>query len=220
MVLPLKRTLGDMRSELQTRLGFGMSGQAGIVNSPIMDSFLRSAQEQLYWQFEWRELCTYEERQTGTDQQFYDYPADCNIERIQSINVWDGGQWVPLDEGISVQDRSTQVNTRPLKYDRFEQFELWPIPIGQFDMRIEYVKTLDDFSESTDRASLPSEIVFLFALVNAKAHYRQPDADRYEKQLDALLARLKAKHRGQSVWHKAGARALNKSQFYDYPRTT
>lgn len=217
MALPLKRTLGAMRSELQTRLGFGMSGQAGIVNSPIMDSFLRSAQEQLYWQYEWRELHSSEERLTGVDQSFYDYPEGCNVERILNVSIWDGGSWVELVEGISIEDRSTDVLDRPIKYDRFEQMEVWPVPRAQFRMRREFVKALAPFAESNDRTSLPSEIVFLFALANAKAHYKQADAERYEKQLDGLLSRLKAKHRGQSVWERATPER-SKSAFYSYPR--
>ena len=219
MSLPLKRTLGEMRAELQTRLGFGMSGQAGIVNSPIMDSFLRSAQDQLYETYDWRELCTFEERLTGVDQAFYDYPDDCNIERINLVAIWDGGRWCELDEGISIQDRSVDVLDRPLKFERFEQMEVWPVPRAQFRMRREYVKTLQPFSESNHRSSIPSEIVFLMALSNAKAHYKQADAERYEKQLDALLNKLKARHRGKSVWTKEDAhRRTDKDDYYSYPR--
>lgn len=218
MALPLKRTLGDLRSELQTRLGFGMSGQAGIVNSPIMDSFLRSAQEQLYWQYEWRELVKSEERLTGAGQALYDYPDGCNVERITLVAIWNGAAWQELDEGITLDERSLDVGVWPLKYERFEQMELWPVPTGQLRMRREYVKALDPFAASSDRTSLPSELVFLMALANAKAHYKQADADRYATQLDGLLSRLKAKHRGQSVWSKPGS-TLDKDSFYRYPYT-
>lgn len=220
MALPLKKTLGQLRSELQTRLGFGMSGQAGIVNAPIMDSFLQDAQDQLYPVCEWRELCTSEERLTGSEQQFYDYPADCNVERIQRIAVWNGGEWQELVEGISLEQRSVNISNYPLRYERRDQIELWPVPNGQYNMRTEYVKTLGRFTESNDRCSLPDRDVFLIALSNAKAHYRQPDAERYEKQADALLVRLRQKHRGKSVWtnETPGAQRSAKDAYYSYPR--
>jgi hypothetical protein len=218
-MLPLKRTLGDMRGELQTRLGFGMSGQAGIVNAPIMDSFLRSAQEQLYAVCDWRELVTLEERETGTDQAFYDYPADCNVERIRGVAIWDGGFWQPLVEGIDVEDRSTNVYRVPLKYERGEQMEVWPVPNGVYRMRRDYVKTLAPFSESAHRSSLPSEMVFLVALANAKAHYRQPDAGNYQAQADALMLRLRAQHRGKSVYTATRRDTRSeKDRFYDKVR--
>ena len=78
----INRQLGDLRAELLVRLGFGAAGSASVTNSAIIDSFLRSAQEQLYWQFEWAELRTFDEQTTGIDQRFYNYPADCEVERI------------------------------------------------------------------------------------------------------------------------------------------
>ena len=53
---------------------------------------------------------------------------------------------------------------------------------------------------SSDRTSLPSEMVYLHALANAKLHYRQPDAPTYSTQLDNLMMQLKAKHRAKTVW--------------------
>lgn len=221
MALPLKRTLGQLRAELQTRLGFGMSGQAGIVNAPIMDSFLQDAQEQLYIVCDWRELCAFEERLTGVGQSLYDYPTNCNVERIKRIAVWNGAAWQELTEGISLEQRSFNVGDRPIRYERRDQLEVWPVPAGQYNMRFEYVRTLLPFTESSARCSLPDRDVFLLALSNAKAHYRAPDADRYQKQADALLIRLRQKHRGQSVWMKqsSGTSRAAKDAFYSYPQT-
>lgn len=200
MALPLKRTLGDLRSDIQTRLGFGMAGQAGVVNSPLIDSMINSVQRQLYEQLDWLEMRKVEERQTGANQQFYDYPADCNVERIQGIGVKWGGKYIPLTEGISLADRSYNPGGVPRKYERREQYELWPVPANGYPIRIEYIKTLPQLVQSSDRTSLPSEVVFLHALANAKLHYRQPDATTYSTQLDNLLLKLKAKHRAKSVW--------------------
>lgn len=203
MSLPLKRTLGDIRSDIQIRLGFGMAGQAGVVNSPLIDSMIRSAQNQLYEQFDWAELKSVQERTTGADQQFYDYPTDCNIERIIGMWVNWGGRFVPMTEGITYADRSWNPGGVPQKYERRDQYELWPIPPSNaYTIRIEYIKTLAPLVNNSDRVSLPSEIVYLHALSNAKAHYRQPDAQTYASQLDALLLKLKAKHRSRTVWEK------------------
>ncbi|RYE65691.1 MAG: hypothetical protein EOO79_08055 [Oxalobacteraceae bacterium] len=218
--MTLHRTLGDMRAELQTRLGFGMSGQAGIVNSPIMDSFLRSAQDQLYQQFEWRNLFGFEERLTGVGQSLYDYPDGCDVEQITSVSILISGVYQPLTEGISLAERSCPASPWPLKYERFEQMEIWPVPTTRVTLRREFVKSLAPFTDSNNRSSIPSELVFLMALTNAKAHYRQPDADRYQTQLDQLLNKLKAKHRGKSVWTSREMDSrMAKDRFYDYPRT-
>lgn len=194
-----------------------MAGQAGVVNSPLIDSMIRSAQTQLYEQFDWLELKRVEERLTGTSQQFYDYPSDCNVERILGMWLIWGGRHIPLKEGISGSDRSWNPGGVPQKYERRDQYELWPIPTSaDYTIRTEYIKTLDPLNVNSDRTSLPSEIVYLHALSNAKAHYRQPDAQTYASQLDALLLKYKAQHRSQSVWSKSsGARSP-----YDYPPTS
>jgi hypothetical protein len=222
MALPLKKTLGQLRADLQRRLGFGQSGNAGIVNSPIMDSFLQDAQEQLYPVCDWRELCAVEERDVGVAQQYMDYPADCNVERIQRIAVWDGGEWQQLEEGISLEQRSVDLGNSPLAYERRDQIELWPVPNAIYQVRIEYVRTLGRFTDSNDRCSLPDRDVFLVALSNAKAHYKQQDAANYQAQADALLVRLKAMHRGKTVFTKSTpgycGSGTAKDRYYGYPR--
>ena len=50
-----------------------------------------------------------------------------------------------------------------------------------------------------DRASLDDGLIFLHALTNAKLHYKQADGEAYANQLNAMLAKLKGKSRGQAV---------------------
>lgn len=203
MSLPLKKTLGEIRSNIQIRLGFGSAGQAGVVNSALIDSMIRSAQEQLYTQFDWKELKAVYERPTGTNQQFYDYPADCNIERVNKISVNWGGRYLELTQGIENSDRSFNPAGVPAKYEMREQLEVWPIPSSaNYILRFDYIKTLAPLVNNSDRVSLPSEIVFLHALSNAKSHYRQADAQTYASQLDSMLNKLKAQHRSRTVWGK------------------
>lgn len=212
MALPLQRTLGELRSDIQVRLGFGMAGQSGVVNAPLIDSMLRSAQNQLYEQFDWSELRSVETRLTGQNQQFYDYPANCNVGRLHALYILHGGQYHQLEEGIETLSRQIPSSTVPLRYERRDQIELWPIPQAQYSFRIEYEKTLNAFVANSDRCTLPDEIVYLHALANAKEHYRQPDAKTYMSQLDALIARLKARHRGNMTY----ARSRGERSPYDY----
>lgn len=203
MALPFKRTLGDIRSDIQIRLGFGLAGQAGIVNSPLIDSMILSAQNQLYEQFDFLELKRIYESSTGSNQSLYDYPVDCNVERIQGIWTKWNGIYYPLTEHIDASDRGWNPGGPPQKYERRDQIEIWPVPAdNSYSLRIEYIKTLDSLVASSDRVSIRDELVFLHALSNAKAHYRQTDAATYSSQLDALLLKMRAQHRSQTVWGK------------------
>jgi hypothetical protein len=207
MALPLKKTLGEIRSQIQSRLGFGMAGNAQIVNSALIDDFIIDAQEALYIQFDWVELKETYERNTGVNQQFYDYPPDCNVERIKSISVYWNGSYVPLIEGIDLEHRGITPGTIPCRYERRDQLEIWPIPQSStYKLRFEYERTLLPLVDSSDRLSLPDEMVKLYALANAKAHYRQPDADRYAAQLEVMLQRLKSQNRSRTVWTRSTRR--------------
>lgn len=215
--MSLKRTLGEIRSDIQIRLGFGMAGQSGVVNSSLIDSMIRSAQNQLYEQFDFLEMKKVDERSTGADQAFYDYPSDCNMQRIIEMSVKYGGRYWPLTEGITLQDRSaTSSGKVPQKYERRDQFELWPVPTDStIIIRTEYIKVLSPLVSNSDRISIPDETVYLHALANAKSHYRQPDASAYSNQLTALLEKIKARHRGRSIWTREKQRGA-----YDYPPTS
>lgn len=212
MALPLKRTLGELRSDIQVRLGFGMAGAAGVVNAPLIDSMLRSAQNQLYEQFDWSETRKVETRLTGQNQQFYDYPADCNVARMTGLFINWGGQYHPLKEGIDTLARSTPSSSIPVRFERRDQIEIWPIPQAQYEFRIEYIKTLNAFTANSDRCTIPDDVVYLHALANAKEHYRQPDAKTYMSQLESMMMRLKARHRGNMVY----SRTSPERSPYDY----
>jgi len=192
------RTLGDLRSELSRRLGFGATGSAGI-NAGLLDSFLQGAQAQLYAQFDWRHLIKHDLKDTGVGQAAYDWAADCEPTRILSIAVHDGARWVPMHEGIVWAMRSDTTQGMPLRYERYAQMEVWPVPDGIYTMRRDYVQALGRFTQDNDRASLDDDMILLHALTNAKAHYRQPDHALYSGQLNALLLRLKGQNRGASV---------------------
>ena len=195
------RTLGELRSELSRRLGFGATGSAGI-NAGLLDSFLQNAQDQLYAQFDWRHLVKYDEKNTGVGQTLYDWETDCDPIRISQIAVNDGTRWVPMKEGIDWAMRSDDTQSTPCRYERFAQMEVWPAPDAIYTMRRYYVQSLGRFTQDNDRASLDDALIFLHALTNAKLHYKQQDGQGYANQLSAMLTKLKGQSRGNAVHHR------------------
>lgn len=192
------RTLGELRSDLSRRLGFGAQGSSGI-NSTLLDSFLQNAQEQLFAAFEWRNLIKYDEKVTGIGQTQYDWAADCDPTHLRDIAIYDGGRWVPMTEGIDWNNRAFDQSSMPYRYERFSQMEVWPKPDAAYTIRRYYVAKPARFSQDNDRASIDDGLVFLHALTNAKLHYKQNDGQAYANQLNSMLDKLKAKNRGQSV---------------------
>lgn len=197
------RTLGDLRSELRSCLGFGASGAAAGANQVLIDSHLRTAQNMLYNAHDWAHLRRYETKQTGASATLIDYPTDANPDRIKALSVYRGGVWSkPLEKGIPSQLYTYQGNESwPQRWEPYEQIELWPQTDVDYPVRIFYIKALDAFTSDGDRASLDDENILLLAKWTTKAHYRQPDAGIYQTQGEALLTRLKAKSWGQSKFN-------------------
>ena len=195
------RTLGELRSELSRRLGFGAQGSSGI-NAGLLDSFLQNAQVQLFHSFEWRNLIKHDEETLGVGQQFYDYADDCDPMNIRDVAVWDGMRWVPMEEGITWEMRSDDTQDQPRRYERYAQMEVWPVPEKQYTIRRYYVASPGRFTQDNDRASLDDGLIFLHAVTNAKLHYKQADGEAYANQLNAMLTKLKGKNRGQATFRR------------------
>jgi hypothetical protein len=202
MALPTKRNLGSLRQELRDRLGYASSGSQAGPGGSIMDSFLRQAQEQLYWEYIPREMVKSSIITTNDGQTLYDWPDNCNPDRLLRVNARDTSassvnRW-KLIEGIEYHhDDYATPKSRPLRYERRDQIEVWPQPDGnQYRIDLEYVKRLDPFSVDADFITLDADLVLMLALSNAKAHYRHQDANVYAQQLVQMLNRIKSGTQG------------------------
>lgn len=199
------RTLGDLRADIQNRLGFGSAGASAGINVPIVDSFLFNAQVQLYNQFDWKRITYRADKTMGVGQSLYDYPttaagapANANEERILKVevNLTTSGnpRWREVSQGIDTIHRNALVtNGAPQRYETYAQIEVLPAADQAYTLRIWYIGALGRFSQDSDRATIDDNLIFLHALANAKAHYRQPDAATYSSQVESLLTQLKAK---------------------------
>lgn len=215
------RTLESLRTELQARLG----AAAGVAFAkPIFDSFLRGAQEALYELVPWKHLRASAEIQVANGSRWYDLPTDCNLERIGLIAIQVGGVWQTLAEGIDLRHRNFAAPGTPARYDVQwnaaaatdwrVQMEIFPVPVLDGWLRIEYTRALLPFADDNHVASIPTGPLFLHALTNAKLHYRQPDGPQYATQLEAMLSELRGRHRRISVIGPEGPRILAEDLVY------
>lgn len=204
------RTLAELRAEVLARLGMGAMGASGGANQVLIDSFLRNGQAQLYWMQDWRRLTWYEDKETDAGQNQYDYPEACaRDQRVLRIEVLYAGQYVELREGIDTAHWST-MDTKgpPARFERLQQLLIYPKADAAYTLRAWYVADLGRFTQSNDRATLDDELILLHATTMAKAHYRQPDAQLYQGQLDVQLARIRGQSFGSNgVYRRGGAPA-------------
>lgn len=198
------RTLLDLRTELLDRLNFASQAAADAATIRLANSFLRNAQVQLYWPYEFPTL---RRRWTvplvlGTT--LYAFPTlagppvvTLEPRRITQASIQDGTlRTPPLREGITTSQYDGAPTGRPTHYDVRDQLEVWPTPDKAYTLHLEGYMALGAFAADGDTATIDDELVFMLALANAKAHYRQPDAQIYAEEVKSLLARLKGASHG------------------------
>ncbi|GHH56053.1 hypothetical protein [[Pseudomonas] boreopolis] len=160
----------------------------------MVDSFIRDAQDQLYQQY--KELRT--ERWWTVEcvpgANLYDVPLDLDqyldFRRITWAGILDGGQWTPLIEGIDPVLYTSTSLSKPAYYRLTGVIEIFPAPDRAYTIKIRGHLGLKWLNGDDDLLTVNSRAVFLHALANAKAHYRQPDAGNYMQQAQAYVRQL------------------------------
>lgn len=114
-----------------------------------------------------------------------------------------------LTQGINERDRSpTDARFRPSRYDTLNgQLEVWPVPDRHYDLIIEHTCMQSRFEQAADRPNVPYRLVFLYALANAKAHYRHPDAQASATTFTNMLATKKKKQKENRRYFAASVRS-------------
>lgn len=204
------RTLQELAVIVSGRLGFGAQGASLGANAFLIRSFVQSAQYQLYWMQNWKKLTKWEDVSIGLDQYLTDYPTDLNPERILKIAVNRSSDpanpdWQDLKQGIETQHYNTQaIENYPLRYELYAQIETWPKCDTVRKMRVWGILAIPRFTENADRAVIDDEMILLHATSAGKSHYRQPDANVWASQLDALMARIRGTAFGNKRFHAPG----------------
>lgn len=196
-------TLLNLRVRILTRLGF--SNQA--TNPPpgiaaLVNEFLSSAQTFLYKRYLQLHTKRLFRWKVNPGQRFYslkdnDEDVLCNFQMdpLKSVE-WAGIQdtrnvWYPLIQGIPPQLYTMITKPwRPARYDIRQAIELYPMPDQTYFLWVKGHFGLTRFAQDADSTTLDSELVFLWALANAKAHYGQPDANNIASQANAYRAEL------------------------------
>ncbi len=196
-------TMSSLQSRMMVRLGFA----AQAANPPpgmaaLLQDFLSSAQTYLYRRYQQLHTKRLFRWKVNPGQRFYslkdnDEDVLCNftmdpLKKIEWAGIQDSRNvWYPLIQGIPPQ-LYTMIDKpwRPARYDIRQAIELYPMPDQTYWLWMKGHFGLMSFAALTDSTTLDSELVFLWALANAKAHYGQPDANNIASQANAYRKEL------------------------------
>ena len=198
-------TLGTLVTRLLIRLGYSnqtASPPPGMQN--LLQEFLQSSQNFLYRRYSQLRTRRWFRWKMVPGQRFYSLlDNDENVlegrtldidKPIAAVAVQDlRNVWYPLIEGIPSSLYTMLAKPwRPARYTIRNAIEIYPAPDQTYFLWVLGHFGLQSFSLTTDQTTIDSELVFLHALANAKAHYGQPDANNIEAQANALRAELVA----------------------------
>ena len=196
-------TMSSLSARILTRLGF--ASQAA--NPPpgmasLVQDFLTSAQTFLYRRYLQLHTKRLFRWKVNPGQRYYSL-KDNDENVLEGVNMdyaktveWAGIQdtrnvWYPLIQGIPPQLYTMITKPwRPARYEIRSSIELYPAPDQTYWLWMKGHFGLMPFVLGTQSTTIDSELVFLHALANAKAHYGQPDANNIEAQANAYRAEL------------------------------
>lgn len=202
-------TLSQLRTRLLRRLGY--SAQAA--NPPpgmseLLDDFLQSAQRKLFMKnpvlrterlYRWTMtpgVRYYGIRDNDSQTDFTDITCGkhLNAYQINWVGVEDLNEmWYPLREGINPSLYTTaQQEGLPQLYEVRSCIEIFPAPNAAYKLWIKGRFDLEPFVGNDDPTTINSELVFLWALADAKVHYGQRDASAVKNEAQAYLMDVKA----------------------------
>lgn len=204
-------TLADLRKRVLIRLGFGAqlsNPPPGI--APLINDFLQSAQEFLYRKYSLFRTERFFTWQMQAGVRFYDLAAnvDACVKKLDPRKVlWMGVSqgdlnWRELIYGIRPSLYTTKQSAIPQYAEIRQCIEVWPAPAdNSWLLRIKGNFGLLPLVADTDVTTIDSELVFLWALANAKMDRGQPDAGQVAQQARELLGSYVAgQHPTQRFW--------------------
>jgi hypothetical protein len=168
----------------------------------LVQDFLTSAQTYLYRRYLQLHTKRFFRWKMNPGQRFYslkdnDEDVLCNfrmdpLKSIEWVGIQDSrNAWSPLIQGIPPQSY-TMVSKpwRPARYEINQAIEVYPAPDQTYWLWVKGHFGLSKFTALSDTTTLDPELIFLHALANAKAHFKQADANNIEAQANAYRAEL------------------------------
>lgn len=209
-------TLGELLVKLKIAARYDPNPALSLNMVPLFIQSLQDTQERLYDDFDWPFLKISPDKVLATGQRYYDVPANMNLERIQAVDLYYGGKWLPVERGISLDnynsmDPEVGVQADPVvRWDVVDtgtgaQVEVWPVPASNgAKLRFTGIRKLKPLIANADLADLDDQIIVLYAAGELLGGAKNPEAQVKFEQAKRRLATL----HGRVTHRRAGSFVL------------
>ena len=177
-------------------------GYAGMAITPagmaeLIDDFINSAQRVLYRDYTALRTMRFFKWTTVPGQRYYGIRQNedqCSVKldplKLEWVGIKDAETWYPLRCGILPEFYTLTSFGLPTHYEVRQCIEIFPAPDREMTLYIKGEFEPIEMVEDEDQTTIDSELVFLRALADAKSHYGQQDAMRYDGMAQRYLKRL------------------------------
>lgn len=194
---------------LREEVGRASSVAVGNDDLPMLKQKITRTQEFLYDEYTWPFLRqVFPQKTLNGGEQYYDFPAGLNLERIEEVYLWYANLPRPLTRGIGVQEYAIYnsnlgVTQEPaMRWDvRWtgvkEQFEIWPIPVSNAQL-IQFVgiRNLRPLIKDNDVADLDDRMIVLACAAEILAKEGDESAPIVASLAKERFARMKGRTLG------------------------
>ena len=198
-------SLLELTGELRTELGRAANIAVGPGDIPALQRTLRRVQKTLWTQYDWpfmRHVFPMIPLQAG--QTYYDPPDNLDIERIESMAVWQNDVPVPIRRGVGWDeytsykpgDRADPAMAWDMRTnDVFDtQIEIWPTPNSDsYSLQIIGIRQLRPFTHDAHLCDMDDELIILYAAAQILARQKSADAPILAQMASEHLAKCKAR---------------------------
>ena len=212
----LESILNSTRAE--ARLSLMPANNAQVRDSHII--LIQREQERLWEDYAWPHLRVHHLMPLQAGQRFYETPTTVDyvvqMDRIELIEIRDGGEWRKLRTQITDDDRSAHDPdlderswpARAWQATADDDIEIWPIPDQNGDaatldgyLRITGIRDLRPFTTDADRADLDDRLISLYVAGGILAASGAKDAQLKLEAANKLYTKLKGKQTKSSSFN-------------------
>lgn len=200
----LEWILNSVRAE--ARLSLAPAANIQVRDPHIL--LIQREQERLWEDFNWPHMRIYPTIPLQSGQHIYALPDNLSMDRVETIEVYDGGRWKPLRPEITDRDfetYETSLDQRSWPAEAWranadDDIEIWPIPDQNANpatlegtLRVTGIRNLSTFVAVGDTADLDGRLLSLYVAAGILAAAGANDAQLKFEAANKLYTKLKGK---------------------------
>lgn len=196
---------GELVDMLRAELEQSLNRNVGLNALDGLKYRLRNSYSWLWTNFDWPHLKVYRKENLQVGQRQYAFPSDLVYEDVETVDVYWGGRWVPVRQGITPADYNVLAEGEradpACRWDVREDdmYEVWPTPLTATELRMYGKKKFVPLVDESDRCELDDLAIVLFAAASALARAKSADAQMTADKAVAHLNKLRAKQRSNKT---------------------